>query len=441
MADEFIETTTVSWGQRLSRSLSGVIFGLAIFVLSFPLLWWNEGRSVDRVRALDVAHGILVEAATVPLDPHNNDKLVHMAGAATTADALDDGMFGVRENALKLKRIVEVYQWKETTSGHSHTNFGGSETDSVTYSYSKVWAEGLYDSSRFKEPKGHENPVKMPYGSHEVVARIRLGAFALSKEFIAQIDNYEDYRLTAQTYAAAIGQVKDYFTLNGDQYFHGDPAAPQIGAMRVHYQVIRPGDISVIGRQDKDRLSPYDLRNGQGIPQALPATRQPDSLREFFALAWGSIDASVTRMTETIDLLQMGRMSADDMFAKAVHHNGIVTWLVRGGGLLMMWLGLMALFNPLKVLADFVPILGGLTGASIGVVTSLAALSLSAFTVGAAWIYYRPLLGGALALVSALAAYAIVQHLREARARRPPVPLGAPVAARILLSRGTAPLT
>jgi hypothetical protein len=345
MADEVIETTTILWGQRLSRALSGVVFGLAFFVLSFPLLWWNEGRSVARIKALDAAHGILVEAAPAQLDPRNNNKLVHMVGAATTADALDDGMFGVRENALKLKRIVEVYQWKETASGHTHSNFGGSETDSVTYSYSKVWAEGLFDSSRFKEPRGHENPKSMPYGSRELVARIRFGAFGLSKEFIAQIDNYESYPLTAQTYAAAIGQVKGSFMLNGDQYFRSDPANPQIGAMRVHYQIIRPGDLSIIGRQDKDRLSPFDLR-----------------------------------------------------------------------------IGLMALFNPLKVLADFVPLLGEVLGVGIALVTGLATLALSAITIAAAWASYRPVTGGALAAVAALAAYVIAHHLRAAGEQRTSLP-------------------
>jgi Transmembrane protein 43 len=431
MVDEVTETTTLSWAQRLSRALFGVIFGLAFFILAFPFLWWNESRSVERIKALDAARGILVEAVPAAVDPANNSKLVHMAGPATTRDVLDDGAFGVRENALKLKRIVEMYQWKETASRDSRTNFGGSQTEQTTYSYSKVWAEGRYDSARFKEPQGHQNPP-LPYSSRELVAKINFGAFALTKDFIAQIDKYDNYPLATQTYAAASAAVKGYFTRIGDEYFHGDPEVPQVGALRVHYQIIRPTDISVVGRQDKEIISPYDLRDPHGIPQALPPARQPNSLKEFFVLAWGQVDASVAKMTETIALLEMGRVDADGMIAAAFRHNGLVTWLVRGGGLFMMWIGLMAFFNPLKVVADFVPILGELVGASIALVTALVALILSAITIAAAWVYYRPLIGGALVLLAALAAYAIVLHVREARARRTSMPLtGAAMAARI----------
>lgn len=40
------ETTTESWGSRLGNSIKGVIVGLGLFVLGFPVLFWNEGNSV-----------------------------------------------------------------------------------------------------------------------------------------------------------------------------------------------------------------------------------------------------------------------------------------------------------------------------------------------------------------------------------------------------------
>lgn len=42
------ETTTESWGSRLGNSIKGVIVGLGLFVLGFPVLFWNEGNSGTR---------------------------------------------------------------------------------------------------------------------------------------------------------------------------------------------------------------------------------------------------------------------------------------------------------------------------------------------------------------------------------------------------------
>lgn len=39
----YTETTTQSWGSRLGDSLKGIIVGIILFIVSFPLLFWNEG--------------------------------------------------------------------------------------------------------------------------------------------------------------------------------------------------------------------------------------------------------------------------------------------------------------------------------------------------------------------------------------------------------------
>ena len=45
------ETTTESWGSRLGNSIKGVIVGLGLFVLGFPVLFWNEGNSVKTAKS------------------------------------------------------------------------------------------------------------------------------------------------------------------------------------------------------------------------------------------------------------------------------------------------------------------------------------------------------------------------------------------------------
>ena len=52
MADTFTTTTRTSYGSRLGSSLKGIGMGLVVFLVGFPVLFWNEGRAVKRTRAL-----------------------------------------------------------------------------------------------------------------------------------------------------------------------------------------------------------------------------------------------------------------------------------------------------------------------------------------------------------------------------------------------------
>src|SRR3990167_6526097 len=44
MADQFTDVTTTGYCGRIINSIKGVVIGLILFVVSFGLLYWNEGR-------------------------------------------------------------------------------------------------------------------------------------------------------------------------------------------------------------------------------------------------------------------------------------------------------------------------------------------------------------------------------------------------------------
>ena len=112
------ETETIGWGSRLGGSIKGVLFGLGLFVLGFPVLFWNEGNYVKTAKALDEGEGACVAVeSNASVDPEMNGKLVHMTGKADTQDVLTDDAFGVSATAIRLSRKVEMYQWIE----HSKT--------------------------------------------------------------------------------------------------------------------------------------------------------------------------------------------------------------------------------------------------------------------------------------------------------------------------------
>ena len=68
MADNITRTEHVSWFERIVDAIKGVLVGLLLFVVSFPLLFWNEGRAVRRAQDLEEGRGAVVE-----LDRHLKD--------------------------------------------------------------------------------------------------------------------------------------------------------------------------------------------------------------------------------------------------------------------------------------------------------------------------------------------------------------------------------
>jgi hypothetical protein len=104
----------------------------------------------------------------------------------------------------------------------------------------------------------------------------------------------------------------------------------------------------------------------------------------------------------TIYRLEPGQVSATEMFAHE-EENTVLTWALRGLGLLLMAVGLSPVFRPVATVADVVPFLGNLLSAGAGVFAGVIALVLSRVTIAIGWLYHRPLLGvGLLAVAAAL---------------------------------------
>ena len=377
------ETTTQSWGSRLGDSVKGVIAGFVLFILGFPVLFWNEGNSVKTAKALDEGEGACVPVESIEkVDPEMEGQLVHMTGLATTQDVLTDDQFGVSTTAIALKRTTEMFQWVEHSKTEEKKNLGGSVTKTTTYTYTQEWLESAVDSSGFKE-QGHDNPGFIEFPSEEKrAANVTFGAFHLNERQIGRIGS-------EQAYAFPNKQTRDNALNNRDV-----ASQARIGDMRVKFTVILPHNISLVAKQRGDTFVGY-----------------------------------LAKTKKKVDLLCDGAKDAAEMFEDARDANAMLTWLVRLGGFLLMFFGLSMILKPLSVLADVLPILGNIVEMGNGLVAGIVALVCSLVTIAIAWIFYRPVLAIFLLVLAAGGIFLLWKKRQAKKAAAGPSAPAAPSAA------------
>jgi hypothetical protein len=340
---------------------------------SIVLMYWNEGRAVDAIRALDRGSAAVVEASPTAVDPQAEGKLVHVSGRMQPTTAARDPVFGVTgDGLLRLSRSVEMYQWKEETSSQSQQSVGGSQTTQTTYTYQKVWSAQPIASAKFKVTDGHQNPP-MPLRSAMFDGmEVKLGPYRVDPSVLSKVSAFAP--LQPQSAPPAGYQVA------GEGFYHGqDPGQPTIGDVRVSFTAVAAQTISVAAAQAGGVLTAFRDPNGY-----------------------------------TIALAEPGVVGAAALFQDQKKSESTLTWILRGAGFLAMLIGFVCLTRPLTMLFAVLPFLESLVGAGAFLVALTLAVPLTLLTIAIAWIVHRPLIGGAL-LIGAVAAFFLLRQLHPRR--------------------------
>lgn len=370
----YTETEHENIADRLQSSCAGICIGLLLFLGSFPLLFWNEGRAVERYDALEEAKSRVASVSGLDIDPANEGRLLHFSVHVTNGGAgggLFDPIFGIGsdDGSLKLRRDAEMYQWIERVDNTTSKKAGGGKTTTKTYNYEKQWTDRPVDSTSFKKPSGHANPTDMEFVSDTFVADpIMIGAYKLPRDLEGRVDWYVPLRVEVENVTDPSIRSRAAKTPEGGLYFGSSSSSrPRVGDQRVSFSEVPESVVTVVGVQDGETLAAFISETGEG---------------------------------GEVLLFRRGNYTAAAMFDAAEEENAAATWLLRGVGFAVMAVGLYLVFRPIEVFADIIPCVGSIVGCGLVFISVLISAILSSITISIAWLAARPEIGAIVLAVS-----------------------------------------
>jgi hypothetical protein len=420
------EVKTTGYGTRVGNSFKAIGGGFVLFCLATALLWWNEGRAVKTEKMLDEAGNAYVEME----NPNKRDasldgELICGTAMATTEDSLSDAQFGIGAKAIALRRTVEYYQWVEHDEDTHEDKLGGKEVTTTTYTYSKEWTNSPVESAEFKDPAyQNKNFVLTTIDDAEQYAEnVSWGAYKLNEGLIHRISSREGLNLaisedlliqfdksaktayerfygvkkqpaeqpaetvvlsdSAKVVADSLKAVNDSINAtmaNADNkkdleyvhqasnvlYYGRVPGSPEVGDVRVTFEIVTPAKVTVMAVVDGDTFKPFKAKNGKRF-----------------------------------QTLVMGKKSGDEIIDAQKDVNSTFLWILRIVGILLVIGGLRGILGFLETILKVVPFVASIFGWGVGVVCTILGLVWSLIVIAVAWLFYRPILGIALLVIAA----------------------------------------
>ncbi len=397
------KVTTTSYGSRLKNSLGGVGMGFLMIIAGIVLLFWNEGRTVKTTRMLKGAQKEYVELGDVAqLHSDLDGKLVHATGLATTDEVLRDNYFGVGANAIKLARKVEYFQWVEHQSSQTRDKVGGGQETVTSYTYSKEWTGSPVNSSTFEDPeyKGISNTVLLQLDDENIQAQnVRFGAYRFPEGLVGQMNKRVPLNVELDPEFAAymekqmhsnwdVAESESFVHPSNNVIYVGlDPNNPRVGDVRVTFEKVNPGEVSILANVIGDTFEKYTAKNGK-----------------------------------TLLALTDGSVSADSMFESEHKSNKMMAWVLRLLGILLIYLGFKNIFDILVTLLKVLPFLSNIANMGVNLVCGVLAFVIGLVVIAIAWIVYRPVLGIILLAAAGALIFFLAKKNKEKAAAAPAEP-------------------
>jgi len=394
MADKVTVTSRHSYGSRVKNSFGKIGWWFLLVIGSIIWIFMNEKNFLETKVALNEWAEIVQETISTEINPELDQVEVHLYWeTSSSANALQDPIFWVVVDDLKLARNVSMYQWTEESEEHCTDNVGWSEDCTTTYSYSKTWEDYAVNSNNFYESAWHENPTTWKYESQErEKSPIMLWVYVLDSVFVDDLDSYravdlsqqeiiipEEYKVNETTNTeTSENAVEDnnnsylYWEWENEEvevknnwtkfhvysdhiYIWANEWNPQVWDLKITFSSVKTWTVSVVWQQVWNNLTAYTASN------------------------WKSIA-----------LLENWQVTAESMFIHAQQANKTMTWIFRWILLLLMFAWFSMILEFITTLAKVLPFLSRIIGVWTGIIAFALTLVFGFLAFGISRLAVRP---------------------------------------------------
>ena len=416
MSDKVTVTTRHSYGSRVKNSFGKIILWFVLVGASIFWIFKNEQSFIRTKEALNEGAEIVKEAVSTEINPELDQAEVHLYWETSSdAEALQDSVFWVVVDDLKLARNVSMYQWYQEEHEECHDNYWWSEECTTTYTYDTKWSENAIDSSSFHKSEWHENPTEWKYKSQErEKSPIMLWVYVLDSAFVDRLSNYrsvdlssqeiiipEEYKVSETTSTeTSENAVED----NNNSYLYGEWESetaeswvkfhvysdhiyiwanewnPQVWDLKITFSSVKPWTVSVVWQQVWNNLTTYTASN------------------------W-----------KPIALLENWQVTAENMFMHAQDANKKRTRFLRGVLLLLMFAWFSMMLEFITTLAKVLPFLSRIIGVWTGVIAFALTLVFGFLAFGISRLAVRPVVW---LICLAVAVFGIVMLVRARKSKK-----------------------
>lgn len=210
------------------------LFFLFIFISSAFLILYNSFKSSSFLNQA-------IEVDSYNYESSNDGKLIHIIGKISSEDTLRDPVFDIERKGIKIKRKVEMFQWVKIKRFH------------------KTWLQDVFKH----DDSEHKNSAP-PFLSVEISAqKAFLGDFEISKEILDEINFYIPFTKNSNTLTGAIDSYRATLNLNGFKYYSASMNNPNLGDLRVSYEIVPYQIISIIASQKGKKIVPFHGEQGK----------------------------------------------------------------------------------------------------------------------------------------------------------------------------------
>lgn len=241
-------------------------FGCAPILLMGVLLMGPTAEVLSKRDASDYGSMKPATVSADKVDASQEGKLVFVSGPFTAAP-IHDPELDFTIPAMRLRRQVAIWQWRqyEHDITHVNPNTGKSEHVRYEYSYSQEWSDRPLDSSKYIE-KGHDNPpARLPDLFNLLPTEVKVGAYRVPTELLDRLGGYFPWHspsgkpARAGTWDAAKGEFFPNLPADGK---------PVVGTIRYTYAVTDlPKEASAMGQLKGDTLSEFTTAHGLKKPE------------------------------------------------------------------------------------------------------------------------------------------------------------------------------